>query len=461
MKRIQVEPFEELINFSFQANVCMVPSAVLAFQCKRLMDNLGCLAAGYDQNGVEAALSLARRWSGCSEASIIGSEERLAAPQAAFVNAVRSRALDYCDVLSPGWHPSSSDIPVALAAAELTGASGLEMLAALAIGQDFAQRINLAAQANGFFYRGFDSNILGLFSGAVIAARLLHLNQNAFADAIGLAFDFGIGTFQHYQDKTLAVRISQGLVARHALEAAMMAQAGISGPKRVLNGENGFFNLYAPDEPDLKQLTHQLGISFLGEEATCFKPYPHCSILLALTETLLNLVKHHPFSAPDRAKIKLYASPTMYMVCGSQYQPQKTAEIDAQFSARYIIANALLRGQASPREFSATFATEPTVVALAQQIEVYEQTSFERFDHFELHITPEHSDTLRLEAKFGRGWPENPADMQDIRKKFLRCCTQSTNRGMKHNARQLMSCIGNLAEAPSLHELLIATREPQ
>ncbi|EMY1531397.1 MmgE/PrpD family protein [Salmonella enterica subsp. enterica serovar Wedding] len=65
-----------------------------------------------------------------------------------------TRALDYCDVISPGWHPSSSDIPVALASAELTGASGLEMLAALAIGQDFAQRINLAAQANDFFLPG-------------------------------------------------------------------------------------------------------------------------------------------------------------------------------------------------------------------------------------------------------------------------------------------------------------------
>lgn len=150
----------------------------------------------------------------------------------------------------------------------------------------------------------------------------------------------------------------------------------------------------------------------------------------------------------------------MYMVCGAQYQPQKTAEIDAQFSARYIIANALLRGQASAREFSAAFATEPTVVELAQRIEVHEQTSLERFDHFKLHITPERGDTLRLEAKFGRGWPENPADMQDIRKKFLRCCSQSTCRGMKLNAQQLLSCIRSLVEAPSLQELLATTREP-
>ncbi len=450
----QHDPIHALITFAAQADASQIPPSVLAFQCKRLMDNLGCLAAGFEQRGVAAALSLARRWSGCEEAHVMGSSEQLAAPQAAFVNAVRARALDYCDVLSPGWHPSSSDIPVALAAAELSGASGQEMLAALAIGQDFAQRINLAAQANGFFYRGFDANILGLFSGAVIAARLLRLEEAAFADAVGLAFDFGIGTFQHYQDKTLAVRIGQGLVARHALEAAMLAREGISGPKRVLNGENGFFNLYAPNEPDLHLLTTQLGVEFLGEEATCFKLWPHCSILLSLTETLLNAALPHHLTTHAQSKIVLHASPTMRMVCGAPYLPRHTAEIDAQFSARYIIANALLRRRASAQEFSAHSAVEPAVVALAQRIEIHEQPAFERFDRFELNITCADGETRQLAAEFGRGWPENPASMADIREKFLQCCAQSPCPGLRENAPRLMDCIENLAEANSLHELL-------
>ncbi|MFZ4831850.1 MmgE/PrpD family protein [Rouxiella sp. Mn2063] len=451
------DPIKELIIFASQFEASKVPASVLAFQTKRLLDNLGCLAAGYEQSGVAAALTLARRWSGCEESSVIGSRERLAAPQAAFVNAVRARSLDYCDVISPGWHPSSSDIPVALAAAELTEATGLDMLAALAVGQDFSQRINLAAQANGFFYRGFDANILGLFSGVVIAARLLHLDQTAFTNAVGLAFDFGIGTFQHYQDKTLAVRISQGLVARHALEAAMLAREGISGPKRVLSGENGFFNLYAPAKVHLQVLTEQLGHRFLGEEATCFKLYPHCSILLSLTETLLraNLAQHLPNI--ENARIILHASPSMRMVCGAPYEPQHTPEIDAQFSARYIIANALLRGRASAEEFSAQAATQVQLITLAQRIEIVERPEFERFDRFELSIKPTQGETLHLSAAFGRGWPENPADMRDIREKFQQCCTQSPCRGFRENIPLLMTCIENLMDAQSLNELLAAT----
>ena len=150
-------------------------------------------------------------------------------------------------------------MPVALAAAEMSGASGDAVLAALAVGQDVGQRINRAAQAKGFFYRGFDSNVLGLFSGAIIASWLLGLTRAQMSDAVGLAFDFGIGTFQHYQDKVLAVRISQELVARHALEAVFLARSGITGPKRTLAGECGFFRLYGPAEPDLTVLGKDLG----------------------------------------------------------------------------------------------------------------------------------------------------------------------------------------------------------
>ncbi|WJV63922.1 MmgE/PrpD family protein [Pectobacteriaceae bacterium CE70] len=454
LAQIKIDPIEELIDFALCVDACMVPPSALAFQSKRLLDNLGCLAAGYNQTGVDAALKLARRWSGCTEAHILGSSERLAAPQAAFVNAVRARSLDYCDVLSPGWHPSSSDIPVALAASELSGVSGLDMLAALAVAQDFGQRINLAAQANGFFYRGFDSNILGLFSGTVIAARLLKLNREAFTSAIGLAFDFGIGTFQHYQDKTLAVRISQGIVARHALEAAMLAQEGISGPKRVLCGENGFFNLYAPGKPDLSQLTHKLGLQFLGEEATCFKLYPHCSILLSLTDTLLKTNLPKTLITDPKTRLMLNASPTMRMVCGADYAPEKTPAIDAQFSARYVIANAVLRGKATSAEFSAESAQDPQVMALAKRVEIREQPEFERFDKFELHIMPEGNPPIIIKSAFGRGWPENPTDLQDIRNKFITCCSLSDCEQFQVNSNTLINVVENLANAPSIDALI-------
>lgn len=450
------DPIAPLLDAAHAANPDGIPASALAFQRLRLLDSLACLAAGYDGSGVAAALSLAQRWSGAQESSVLGSGLRLAAGQAAFVNAVRARALDYCDVISPGWHPSSSDIPVALAIAEHTGASGRDLLAALAVGQDVGQRINLASQAHGFFYRGFDSNVLGLMSGAVIAARLLRLNRDQFTAAAGLAFDFGIGTFQHYQDKVLAVRIGQGLVARHAIEAAQMAQTGITGPRRILGGENGFFNLYAPGKPDLNALTDGLGKRYLGQEATCFKPYPHCSILLALTETVLGRRGELPLDRLDDCALRLHVSPTMRMVCGAPYAPSDTAEIDAQFSARYVLANALLRGYATPAAFTAQAARAPALVDLAQRVEIVEDESLQRFDACRLEIGGPGVGPVVMDAAYGRGWPENPLDEKTLNDKFMLCCAQSASAALRRNAEPIAARIGALENAPSVATLISA-----
>lgn len=451
----KADPIDDLIEYAFTTPASCVPDHVATFQSKRVLDNLGCIVAGYDQVGVSAALKLARGWSSKSEATVIGSNEKLAVAQAAFVNAVRARALDFCDVIDPGWHPSSSDVPVALATAELSGASGREMLTALAIGQDFGQRINRAAQANGLLYRGFDANILGLFSGAVIAARLLGLERAAFANAVGLAFDFGIGTLQHYQDKTLAVRISQGLVARHAIEAATMAQAGITGPRRILAGDHGFFNRYAPGPPDLLQLKNELGERFLGEEATCFKLYPHCSIMLGLTDRLLEARKSGELEDAENASITVRVSPTMYMMCGAPYRPADTPEIDAQFSARYVVANALKRGNATIAEFTPKAALDPEIIELAQRVDVVEVSEFSRFDQCEAIFRRPGGRSTTVPVSFGRGWPENPPSPAELQQKFKSCCTNS-RAAWRKRSQTLVEAISMLGKQSNVTHLLAA-----
>lgn len=448
------DPIENLVKTANAIKTNDIPDDVINFQKMRIIDNLACLAVGYNATGINEALDHAHRYSGCAEASVLGSSIKLAAGQAAFVNAIRSRALDFCDVISPGWHPSSSDVPIAFAIAEVTKANGKELLAAMAIGQDIGQRINLASQANGFFYRGFDSNILGLFSGTAIAARLMRLPTEKYIDALGLAFDFGIGTFQHYQDKSLAVRFSQGFVARHSIEAVMLAHAGISGPKRILEGENGFFKLYAPGVVDLSFLNRDENIQFLGKESTCFKAYPHCSILLALTEATLSVRDELDLYNLSDYHYKLKMSPTMRMVCGAPYFPTDTAQIDAQFSASYVVANALLRGTATPDDFSFKAAHDSEVVELAQRIELEEVKTFEHFDQCRLIITDKIGKCKVIDISHGRGWPENPLTENDLFNKFKMCCKLSTCITLHEKHEEIASIIDKLENYSSLYELI-------
>src|SRR5699024_4424641 len=118
--------------------------------------------------------------------------KRLPMSEAVFINSVMARAHDFCDVVSPGYHPGSTDVPVALAMAHHYKRTGSEMLDAMAVGLDVALRINRASQKRGHGYRGFDSNVLALFSGTAIAARLAGLDARAVQNALGFAFNHGV-----------------------------------------------------------------------------------------------------------------------------------------------------------------------------------------------------------------------------------------------------------------------------
>ena len=229
----------------------------------------------------------------------------------------------------------------------------------------------------------------------------------------------------------------------------MLAQAGISGPRRVLGGENGFFRLYAPAPPDLERLYIGLGTQFLGEEATCFKLYPHCSILLALSETLL---AQPPLSREQlqHCQLQLRVSPTMRMVCGGPFEPGTTAQVDAQFSARYVTANALLRRRASPAEFDVQAVMDPEVCRLASLIELTEEPAFERFDQCHLTLTAPGMTPRRLSIAFGRGWPENPLSIDEIKGKFMTCCALSGSADFVQHASTITQKVEELEAAVSV-----------
>jgi 2-methylcitrate dehydratase PrpD len=164
-----------------------LPEKVASFQALRLLDNVGCAIAGWNSIGVAELHGLTPELkNGPVTLPIRGG--RMSLRDATFLHSVMARAHDYCDVVSPGYHPGSTDVPVALAMGAAYRRSGAELLCALALGMNVAIRLNNAAQANGVSYRGFDPNVLALFSGTVVAGRLAGLNARQMHSALGFAF---------------------------------------------------------------------------------------------------------------------------------------------------------------------------------------------------------------------------------------------------------------------------------
>lgn len=415
------DPIDELVAHAARLEYDDVPAENIQHQKRRLLDNIACAFAGAGATGTTGLLALFRCERSAGQASVLGLGERLTLRDAVMQNSLMARAWDFCDVISPGYHPSSTDVPIALALGEHCRIGGREVLTAMAAGQDVALRINAAAQKTGFFYNGFDSNILAPIAGAIIAGRLLGLSETQLREAVGLAVNTSAGSFQAVQDKVLAVRLAQANATRNALESALLARAGFTGIRRVLGGELSFFRLFAQRRPALEELTDGLGTHLRGPEATCFKLYPSCGVTLALTDAAIGLARRHELSAATIATCLVEVSPTMMMLCGQRFAPGHAPEIEAMFSVQYVVANALFRRASRLTHFTQACIGDEQVRSLANRIEVVPESTFTHADECQLTVGTTNGATFQVHAKFGKGWPQNPPTDAEFDAKLRQC----------------------------------------
>jgi 2-methylcitrate dehydratase PrpD len=126
----------------------------------RLADSIGCLLGGIDSPPSRIARELAKTIVGNPGARVIGDGTLTAPDVAAFTNGVMLRYLDYNDtwVSKGSLHPSDL-IPAVLAVAEVTHASGKNLLLGVVLGYEVAGALSHAISTR---ERGFDE---GIFTG--------------------------------------------------------------------------------------------------------------------------------------------------------------------------------------------------------------------------------------------------------------------------------------------------------
>ena len=416
-----MDPISALSAAVVNTSADSIPGDVLAFQKKRIIDNLAVAAAGRHADGLAQVVSLFGGQASAKAAPLAGTDTRAPLLDAIYYNSIAARALDYCDVVGPGQHPSSTDVPAALAVGADAGASGRDVLAALAIGQDVALRLCAPLSGDAVFH-GFDGNVLSYFSACAIAGRLIGLSPEQQQNAFGLVLNRVAGTFLSNKNGSLAVRFIQGFASRAGVECALLACAGVTGPGDALLGEAGFYDLYARTRQiDSAGILLQLGEDFRGGEAvTCFKLYPSCSVTLSLTDAALELCAQTDFTADDIESVNLTISPIQNALCGARFDPGPAPEAAAIFSVRYVAANALIRKGSRLEHFRRDAILAEPLVGLAQAIEIrVEDTG--GFDSCEIEVRLKDRRTLSAKGVNGKGWPQNPLTDADFSRKAEQC----------------------------------------
>ena len=199
-----------------------------------LLDQIGVELIGSTLEWNKIAYRYVADMGGRGESTVINYGDKTPTLDAAFVNATFGQGCELDDVgFAAGGHPGAATVPVAFAVCEKYPCTGKDFLAAVVVGWDVMYRLLLAVRPSAG-KRGFHSHGIGAPFGAMTtAARLMGLNNGQILHAFGIAGMHSSGTMEYDQTGGEVKRVIAGIAARGGIQAAMLAQLGLTGPRRL------------------------------------------------------------------------------------------------------------------------------------------------------------------------------------------------------------------------------------
>jgi 2-methylcitrate dehydratase PrpD len=199
-------------------------------------------------------------------ATVLADGARASRCGAAFANSKLMHATNQTDSYRMLIHPGPCIIPAALATAELSGASGAELLTAMAAGYEVEARIAgdfiPATQARGFRC----SPVYGTLGAAVTTAKLLGLDEDQTVTALALACTFAGGTTEGPRVSGREMLYHEPNATRSGIMAALLAREDVRGSEEALEGPAGFYNAFTGNNRG------ELSYVFTGLQQVSFEP---------------------------------------------------------------------------------------------------------------------------------------------------------------------------------------------
>src|SRR6516162_7594523 len=275
----------------------------------RILDTLAAMVSGSRLPAGEMAVRFARAQGGVTEATVLATDIRTSAVNAALANGMFAHA-DETDDFEPVTkaHPGSHVVPAALAMAEREGGSGAELLAAVTLGYDVCCRFLLALGPD--LVRGGHRSAEGTSStmgAAAAAASLAKLNEKGMRYALSYAAQQVSGIWSWVRDAGHVEKAFDfsGMGARNGVTAAIMAQMGFTGVWNVLDGEHNAL-IALSTEPKPEEIVAGLGTRFFVNESS-IKLYSVGYPIQAPLDAFLTLLRQHKLTADnvERVVVKL------------------------------------------------------------------------------------------------------------------------------------------------------------
>jgi 2-methylcitrate dehydratase len=442
-----------LANYAARLQFEQLDAATVHEVGRRLIDSLACALGAYDAGAPSVARRIASRVTAQPGASVLGGRNKTSPDLAAFCNGILFRYLDFNDTylsLEPA-HPSDNFAAV-LAAAEVAGAGGRELITAAVLAYEIQCRLCDAASIR---KRGWDHVTYGAFSTAAAAARLLKLEPDRILQALNLA---GTPNVTLRQTRTGELSEWKGCAfanaSRNGVFAALLAAEGLTGPAPIFEGDMGFF----------KQVSGSFTVAKMGGEAdnddfmikkTSIKFWPAEYHSQSAIHAALELRKR----IPDRssiASIDIESFDAAVDIIGKdpeKWRP-KTRET-ADHSLPYCTAVALVDGDVTLNSFGDERLRDESLLELVGRIKIHRNgdltARYPRGIPNRITVTLKDGTQLTSENEFPRGHDQNPMSDDEVAAKFHRMADGRLNASTQ---KRILDMCWKLEALDDVEELL-------
>lgn len=372
---------------------------------------VGCAIGGSHHATVEAALKAVQELGPAAQASILGRSEQVDMASAALLNGITSHTFDFDDThLRTIIHPAGPVVSAALALAEHTGASGRALIDATVLGIDVSCRVGNMIYPHHYDRGWHITGSTGMLGAAAACARLLGLDPQQTAMALGIAASQPVGVREQFG--TMTKPFHPGAAARAGLMAALMARHGYTASARALEAPRGLAQTYST-KCTWSEITDHLGQRFEISSNT-YKPFACGIVIHPGIDGCVQLKNAHGLRAEDIERIELKVHHLVLELTGKK-TPRNGLE--GKFSVYHAAAAGIIFGQAGEAEFADDIVTRDDVIALRDRVSASLDDAIAE-DAADVTVTCKDGRTLHVLVEHAIGSMQRPMSDADLGAKF-------------------------------------------
>jgi 2-methylcitrate dehydratase len=445
---------ETLARYAASLRYEELPDDVVRLARRSILDTIGCAYGGYDAQPSRIAIKLAGDVSAKQPATVLIGGTKTSVDLATFANGVMIRYLDFNDAfvsLTHGAGHPSDTIAALLAAAELKGRSGRDLIVATVLAYEVFCKIG---DVYDYLGNGIDHSTLTGMAAVVGAGKLMGLTQAQMVQAIGITVGGNTATRQGRADALSNWKAYAAADAcRKAMFSLLLAQEGMTGPGKVFEGTYGFFKVMGrkPVEPP------QLGEPF-GIRRAFTKRFPLGQFSQTVAQAAVEL---RPFvtNTDDIAEVNIRVSHSAIKIMADSPEKWKPPTHEtADHSIPYAAGLVLMYGNIAPEYYEDPYLHDARLLDLVSRIKVTPSEEADRteneFNLCEMEVVLKSGARKTARVEYHRGHFKNPMTDAEMEEKFR---SMAGKHLPADRVNRLLGILWAIENEPDVAKLIAAT----